>query len=278
MFTSFLQVHTEIRTLLTAPDIIARFDRINITTLEMVIPFLEVFKDISVELESDKEITSVKILPAYETIIKHIEPTPNDSTIVKKMKSRAKIYIEQNMKEILPAKYQLWAFFNPKYKRLQSFKSIDKSTVVQQIEFEIDLMGNSSTNDSMGNASNTQVNDGELVIQQASSRSKEHTKRSVFDVFQDHIETVNDSISEEIERYMNSKNGNVINLLDWWFTHKEIYPNLYRYFLQIAAIPATSASAERLFSDAGNVITDKRSQLLPKNVEFLVFLHRNKLL
>jgi len=39
------------------------------------------------------------------------------------------------------------------------------------------------------------------------------------------------------------------------------------------SIPATSATPERLFSTAGNVMTKKRSRLTRDNMEKLVYLH-----
>ena len=42
------------------------------------------------------------------------------------------------------------------------------------------------------------------------------------------------------------------------------------------SIPATSVSSERCFSTAGNIVTAKRSCLLPKNVDMLIFLYQNR--
>ncbi|CAG8823776.1 22005_t:CDS:2, partial [Cetraspora pellucida] len=46
-------------------------------------------------------------------------------------------------------------------------------------------------------------------------------------------------------------------------------------FQEYLAIPETSVSSEHLFSDAGNVITDKRNRLLPNTVHDLLFLKEN---
>lgn len=268
MFESFLNVYTEIRPLIIKVDILSRHDRVNVTLLTEITGFLKLFKNVSVELESDKQVTSVKILPAYEMIMDHIVICQNDSATIKNMKKRANDYINNNKEQVFPKGYEMWAFFHPNFKRLQGFKTIDKSIVMQQIEFDIGLMPQ------LGSTNETNVS-SVLVSTSTSSSSASKSKNSVFNALQDDVEMVNRSLSAEIDRYLNMKHAAVDNLLDWWNQHKEIYPQLYRYFLQFAAVPATSASAERIFSDAGNIITNKRSRLSPKNVNQLAFMHRN---
>jgi KRAB domain-containing zinc finger protein len=45
----------------------------------------------------------------------------------------------------------------------------------------------------------------------------------------------------------------------------------HKYF----SAPATSAESERLFSTAGQILTNLRKKLLVENVEKLLFLHHN---
>ena len=56
----------------------------------------------------------------------------------------------------------------------------------------------------------------------------------------------------------------VVHLFPWWGV-------LVR---RVLAIPATSTTPERLFSTAGNVMTQKRSRLTCDNMEELVYLHK----
>ena len=42
--------------------------------------------------------------------------------------------------------------------------------------------------------------------------------------------------------------------------------------LQHLAIPATQVTSERLFSSAGQIVSDRRTMLLPEHVEQLLFL------
>ncbi len=52
-----------------------------------------------------------------------------------------------------------------------------------------------------------------------------------------------------------------------------ISPYLSQVARRYLVMPATSASVERLFSVAGQVVTAKRNSLHPSTVTLLVFLH-----
>lgn len=66
-----------------------------------------------------------------------------------------------------------------------------------------------------------------------------------------------------------------INPLQWWKDNQHRFPNIALLARKILAIPATSASSERLFSSAGLVITEKRNRLNPNTVESIIFLKEN---
>jgi hypothetical protein len=64
------------------------------------------------------------------------------------------------------------------------------------------------------------------------------------------------------------------NILMWWKVHAVRFPYLSRLARRYLAMPATSASVERLFSVSGQVVvTAKRARLDPSTVTLLVFLH-----
>jgi len=63
--------------------------------------------------------------------------------------------------------------------------------------------------------------------------------------------------------------------LAWWRNNQSRFPVLSKLARKYLAIPATSTASERLFSDAGNTMTEKRTLLLPTTFEHLVFLNNN---
>jgi hAT family C-terminal dimerisation region len=63
-----------------------------------------------------------------------------------------------------------------------------------------------------------------------------------------------------------------IDILDWWQRHEAIYPNLSRMACDYLSIPATSVPSERLFSDAGLLITDRRNRFSTKTIRACICL------
>lgn len=79
----------------------------------------------------------------------------------------------------------------------------------------------------------------------------------------------------EIERYCNEtvKLTEDFNVMLWWENNVCKYPKLSKLAMKILNIPASSAASERVFSLAGNVISEKRNRLEPKTVDSILFLN-----
>ncbi|XP_065140690.1 E3 SUMO-protein ligase ZBED1-like [Paramisgurnus dabryanus] len=60
--------------------------------------------------------------------------------------------------------------------------------------------------------------------------------------------------------------------LKWWKENARVYPLLSSIAKAYLSTPATSVPSERVFSSAGDIVNVQRSQLLPENVDMLIFL------
>jgi len=63
--------------------------------------------------------------------------------------------------------------------------------------------------------------------------------------------------------------------LDWWRAHKADLPLMSQVARSVLCIPASSASSERAFSMAGQIVNEKRTNLDPKRVEMLAYIKEN---
>lgn len=65
------------------------------------------------------------------------------------------------------------------------------------------------------------------------------------------------------------------NPFAWWYERREKFPILSHLAKKYLAVFACSTASERLFSDAGNLLTAKRTRMCPKLFKKLMFLKRN---
>ena len=63
--------------------------------------------------------------------------------------------------------------------------------------------------------------------------------------------------------------------LIWWNEKKDKFPILSNLAQKYLAVSATSTASERLFSDAGNLLTNKKTCMKPKLFKKIMFLKRN---
>jgi hAT family C-terminal dimerisation region len=61
----------------------------------------------------------------------------------------------------------------------------------------------------------------------------------------------------------------------WWYEREEKYPILSLLAKKYLSVYACSTASERLFSDAGNLLTAKRTRISPSLFKNLIFLKRN---
>ena len=74
--------------------------------------------------------------------------------------------------------------------------------------------------------------------------------------------------TNEILEYLQTDSPHYsICILEWWKIHENRFPILSKIARDYLGIPATSAPSERVFSEAGNLITNKRTSLSCDSVE-----------
>ena len=79
----------------------------------------------------------------------------------------------------------------------------------------------------------------------------------------------------EISHYLSINVRNDIDPFKWWNENKNNFLILTKLAKKYLCISATSVASERLFSDVGNIITAKRTNLKPERMGKMVFLKRN---
>ena len=125
----------------------------------------------------------------------------------------------------------------------------------------------------------------EDIIQVSPSTSQTPKKGGLWDAFDEAAEKAptdtkfvetDAHLRAEIEGYLGAPRlERTKNPLEMWKTEKNKWPNLAKAAQIVLAIPATGAPSERVWSDAGNIVTYARQRLLPMNLRMLLFLREN---
>lgn len=262
---SLITVFQEIEPLINPKrnDIKRLFRSLNIAELTAICSFLEQFYSLTLELETDTDVTATKILPAHEVLMKHIQSQTIDNSTVRKMKLAAQKYTsDQN---VMPPNAVVWTFFDPKFKRMQNFyqTQVIQADAVRKLQVQLEVREINVID--AGNCSCTQSE---------SSHSNEFS--SVFDDFEDKSSTNSAlTISDEINIYIQMPYKKESSILEFWEKNSHQFPRLYNYFLSFAAIPAASSAVERMFSISSCILTNKRSRIDSQVLNMLTFLNKN---
>ena len=76
---------------------------------------------------------------------------------------------------------------------------------------------------------------------------------------------IKDKLNEEFDRILIL--GGSLDPNDWWRIHKEEFPNLSNFWIGNCPFPATSTSAECVFSMDGLLLVDSRKSLSAENTK-----------
>lgn len=116
----------------------------------------------------------------------------------------------------------------------------------------------------------------EQLIAEPIEEQEDNSQETAMDFLFQSAPKCNSSLAQ-LEMYLSEPQiSHNMDTFEWWATREKRYPALADLARKYLCIPATSASSERVFSTAGNIVTSKRNCLLPQNVNILVFTYQNR--
>lgn len=81
---------------------------------------------------------------------------------------------------------------------------------------------------------------------------------------------------DELRNFMQLSPNKKSNLLEFWISHKEQFPKLYEISMKLLSIPTSSASIERVFSKAKELLGVKQLRMNEDLVEKRMIILGNK--
>jgi len=82
-------------------------------------------------------------------------------------------------------------------------------------------------------------------------------------------------VEQQVMLYYSQPVSRALQPLSFWQQSVSSLPRLAALARRLLAVPGSSVPSERLFSTAGQIVTDLRNRLSPESVSQLLFLNKN---
>lgn len=104
--------------------------------------------------------------------------------------------------------------------------------------------------------------------------NKENEIDEDYDLIYVSNDPINTSWETELNQYLMSPRApKDTDVLMWWKCNADVYPNIAKMARDYLCIPATSVPCERVFSEAGNVVTKLRCNLSKEKIRALICIY-----
>lgn len=232
---------------------------------------LKPFNSITIELSAEKTVTISKIIPMVEGLKQYITGLQN-------IESEVGLTLKEELLRGLSTRFSRLeynptlaksTFLDPRFKGTgfsdnNAFSKI-KDAVINEVSQVLRKINQEKTVSPNNSDSNEKEDDSVWAIFDKKMQTLKHTSG-----------TETSSAIIEIRQYCEE-----INLrrrddpLTWWKSREAVYPVLSKLAKKYLSIVGTSVPSERVFSKAGQLVSERRSRLKPKNVKSIVFLNAN---
>ena len=231
--------------------------------LDSITGALKPLKEMTDVLAGEKGVTVSAVKPIVQHITTDIlAEKPEDSTLTKEMKERMKVnlelrYSDQDIDQVL----SIASFLDPRFKL--GYVS-DRESVLEEVKTQLSEL-----------VSDTETDGAAADAPPASKKAKGLSKilgKCLPGTTTCVGLTPQEKIRQELDCYLTHPQLEIEeNPLDWWRVEHHRYPNLAKLARKYLCVCATSVPSERIFSIAGQIVSDRRSALKPDKVDKLVF-------
>lgn len=248
----------ELVTVLEDKNQLDRIEGINFNHLGAIVKVLEPFENVSKKLEATKRPTIHLIIPNINKLKKSCQINNTDIEIIQLLKSALNSQISTTIIPNLTKFHNISLYLFPPTNKLLQFSTAEKEDVVNDCK---NIMQH-------------------FFIENVCSPTQAPIDNDEFaDFIEVQVDSNYDQIDQEIASYSNISVPYTVDFdpLAWWNMHQKFFPLLYKTSCKIFCIPASSAASERTFSDARNLITEKRCLIATnaENINKIMFLHSN---
>ena len=209
-------------------------------------------------------------MPWYDRLLKKCAVSDTDIDVIQELKERLRNGLQDKIR--LTHLHYIASFLHPSFKDLGMLSTGDRRKTLEDVRAILNTLSLLARTDRESDADD---DEGDAVCQS--------DKRGKFDLASEYLQERISKQSrrektDEISLYDKlplTKLPEDHNVMQWWHSAEHAYPALRTHALMVLAVPASSASSERLFSAAGRVLEKRRQSLSAKSVDAILFVRCN---
>ncbi|XP_028153494.2 E3 SUMO-protein ligase ZBED1-like [Diabrotica virgifera virgifera] len=241
---------------------------------------LKPFEQLTTEMSAEQNVTLSKVIVIVKGLLSAVHKI-EQSTTSDKIKNLIYHYEKEIGTRFGSAESNTLmarcAFLDPRFKTKVFDSDYNSNSTKEHIQHEVAklIISERRSEDIIHDHDNDEVNTGEET-------AAYDDQNLVWEDFDKAVETPKDIDSKaaaiiEVRAYLaESLIPRKENPLEWWKTRAFLYPHLAQLAKKYLCIMSTSVPSERVFSTAGQLISDRRNRLTGENVEMIMFLHENE--
>ncbi|CAF3622568.1 unnamed protein product [Rotaria socialis] len=261
LLSSIQKAYHPLKQILNEKQESSRLEKININVVAQLIKFLDPWKYVMNEIQLSNSPSLFIILPCIAYLKQQI--TKSERTMRGGMSFFAKrsIQLLESMFKIENL-HVMGTFLHPNYKQLKH------ATQIQIIECHNSCrlaIPPSSTSTYSVSDDNNEINEP------LTKKPKRFLESLMDDITPPQVSQTKDEVDVYIDLQLKD-NEIYTNPLTFWQQHEYTFPHLSKFARKIFAVPCSSAAVEREFSAAGQLVTQRRSNIEPSTINDILFL------
>ncbi|KAE8751356.1 hypothetical protein FOCC_FOCC001927 [Frankliniella occidentalis] len=265
------------------PSDVTMLTAAELATLEILMSILAPFHFVTKEMSADKTTTASKVIPLVFIIRKELEKMtiPRSDDLATRFYKFVCAEFDRRfdkIEQVMPL--AIATLVDPRFQR-SYFQDI---TGVARARGHIEEMMKKHIRESANAAEaelsarvpiRTEPREGEASSTGPRSLWDEHDERVARDFVNLTTDDIGGKARTELRAFLErAPSPRTANPLEVWEGIRHEYPNLYKIARVFLSLVATSVPSERMFSDAGNIVTDKTNRLTPAHLQHRLFLLR----